>query len=365
MCQILPFTLPCCRRIYVEVSKLPSCPDAWPEKKCPPELCIQVRGYETEDRDSGTCWRCQAEIAGVLGEERENLRPEIDSAMIVHGLDEVGVSGRRRMAEEGGKCWYCGAAAGCQYCGGVAIEVEVVAEQGRPDGSGEKRPGDAGGRKDNAMNKRIKVEPRNNNQLQTPAFSYPDPEHPLQWPNGFPQPYNNIPFSAGYGFTEGSSMGGFGLPWAQSFLPQTHGTASVDWAAVYSENNTQIGQNYTDPTALLGQPGEPFPNNLPYQPQYLPDLSSAPDVKARVQPEVRTRPLYFTDCHNKLQVNFENHAQMDDATLAQILDTYSSQNRKVDQQLPHPELSFSAQHVAQEGGGSQQCTKVEQPLPGT
>jgi hypothetical protein len=212
--------------------------------------------------------------------------------MIVHGLDEIGVSGRRKMAEEGGKCWYCGATSGCQYCGDITIKVEAGAEQGQPDNPGEKRQRDARAKKDNAMNKRIKVEPRNNNQPHTPSFSYPDPEHPLQWQNGFPQSYNNMPFPASYGFTEGSSRTGFGLPWAESFLPQTHGTASVDWAAVY-ENNTQIGQSYTNPTTLLGQQEEQFLNELPYQSQYLPDPSPAPDVKPRVQPEVRTTPPIF------------------------------------------------------------------------
>ncbi|PMD14082.1 hypothetical protein NA56DRAFT_406084 [Hyaloscypha hepaticicola] len=256
MCQILPFTLPCCRRIYVEVSKLPSCPDAWPEKKCPPELCIQVRGYEAEDRDAGICWRCQAQTAGILGEQRENLRPEIDSAMIVQGLDEVSVTGRRRMVEEDGKCWYCGATSGCQHCGGAVIKVEAGAEQQEADDREKKRRRDAGGKNGSAMNKRIKVEPRINNQPQTPAFLYPDPEHASQWPNVFPH-------------------------------------------------------------------------------------------------------------HNKPQANSQNPTQMHDATLAGLLETHSDQNRNFDLQYTPSELQFSAQNIAQEGDGGHQCTKVEQPLPGT
>lgn len=314
MCQILPFTLPCCRRIYVEVSKLPSCPDVWPEKKCPPELCIQVR-YEAEDRDAGTCWRCQAQIGGVVGQARENLRPEIDSAMIVHGLDEVGVSGRRRIAEEGGTCWYCGAMAGCQYC--APTKDEVGAEQENPDVAGKKRRREAVGRKGKAMNKRIKVEPRDNNNPQTPAFSYPNPELSSHWQNVVSTPYNNMSFSAGYGFTPSGGMAGFGIPWGQPFPPQVPGTTSVDWAAVQNDDNTHIGfeqgpyQNYSTHTPISGQqevpnnppyqskypnPGpaseqleEPFLNRAPYQFQY-PD--PAPNAKSRIQSEVRSRPPF-------------------------------------------------------------------------
>jgi hypothetical protein len=365
MCQILPFTLPCCRRIYVEVSKLPSCPDAWPEKKCPPELCIQVRGYEAEDRDAGICWRCQAQTAGIVGEQREYLRPEIDSAMIVQGLDEVSVTGRRRMVEEDGKCWYCGATSGCQHCGGAVIKVEAGAEQ--QEDREKKRRRDAGGKKGSAMNKRIKVEPRINNQPQSPAFLYPDPEHASQWPNVFPQSYNNMAFSPGYGLTQGSNMIGFGLPWAQPFLPPNvvPGTASVDWAAVYQENNNNIGQRYADTTTISGQQGEPFPADLLYQPYYMQDPSPAPDVKPRAQPEVRTRPPTVVNSHNKFQASFENPTQMDDARLAGLLEAHSNQNRNFGLQYTPPELQISAQNIAQEGDGGHQCTKVEQALPGT
>ena len=301
MCQILPFTLPCCRRTYVEVSKLPSCPDAWPENKCPAELCIQVR-YEAENRDAGTCWRCQAEIAGVSGEARENLRPEIDSAMIVHGLDEFGVSGRRRMAEEGGTCWYCGAKTGCQYC--ALIKDEVGAEQEKLDEPGKKRQRCAGGKKDKTRNKRIKVEPRDNNQPQTPAFSYPDPSHPSQWQNVFPTPYSNTSFPASYGFTQAGNMTGFGIPWGQPLLPQAvvTGTTSLDWAVMQNENDTQIGfgqassQGYTNPTSGLEQQSESLPNGLPHQFQY-PDPT--PDVEPMVQPEVGPTPYSFGGGRNR------------------------------------------------------------------
>jgi hypothetical protein len=296
MCQVLPFTLPCCRRTYVEVSKLPSCPDAWPEKKCPPELCIQVR-YDAEDRDSGTCWRCQADISGILGEARENLRPEIDSAMIVHGLDEVGVPGRRKMAEDGGTCWYCGAKAGCQYC--APVRDEFGAEQEKPEDAGKKRRREAVGRKDKATNKRIKVEPRDHNQPQTTAFSRSHAQQPQQWQSVFTAPYTNAPFYSAYGFTQESKMAGPDLSWGQQFShSMVPGMASVDWAAVQNDKSSHVGheqksgQGYAGQSSALGQQEDPLSNFPPYQFQY-PDPDSAFDVKPTIQPEVRLGPHAF------------------------------------------------------------------------
>ncbi|KAH8661374.1 hypothetical protein BGZ60DRAFT_83938 [Tricladium varicosporioides] len=115
MCQIIPFTLPCCRRVYVEISRLPSCPDEWPKKKCPKDFCLRVR-RNAQDREAGTCWRCEAEMAGKIGQAREGMRPGIDKAAIVGGLEEVDPHDRRRMTEAGGHCWFCGARSSCESC---------------------------------------------------------------------------------------------------------------------------------------------------------------------------------------------------------------------------------------------------------
>jgi hypothetical protein len=120
MCQVTPFTLPCCERIYVLVEKLPNCPADWPKSKCPQELCIQVIDVETaqaQQRSSGTCWRCRAAADGKSGRERDNMRPQIDRAIIVEGLEELDVTGRRMRVERGGNCWYCDATHGCLMCG--------------------------------------------------------------------------------------------------------------------------------------------------------------------------------------------------------------------------------------------------------
>ena len=125
MCQVTPFTYPCCRRIYVLVEKLPNCPADWPRSKCPQELCIQVINPETAEikhSSLGTCWRCKAAADGKSADERENMRPEIDRAVVVEGLEEFDVSERKQRVEAGGTCWYCNARHGCSKCGTTKLE---------------------------------------------------------------------------------------------------------------------------------------------------------------------------------------------------------------------------------------------------
>lgn len=121
MCLVEPFAPRCCGRTYVRISKVPSCPDAWPKAKCPAELCIQVGTKETIPRPPVTCWRCQAAAGNKQGWEYEAMRPGIDRAHIVMGLEEIGVAGRRQRVEEGGHCFFCNARGGCQTCGADEI----------------------------------------------------------------------------------------------------------------------------------------------------------------------------------------------------------------------------------------------------
>lgn len=154
MCQITPFTLPCCRRIYVTIKKLPSCPKTWPRSKCPPELCIQIGGYEFTNADhkqAGICWRCKASLGGTAGCERERLRPEIDTAVIVPGLDELGLEDRRKLAEADGTCWFCDSK-GCDICAGGEL---ALGAEGKP-GTAAKRQGT--GKGSARHNKRLKTE---------------------------------------------------------------------------------------------------------------------------------------------------------------------------------------------------------------
>ena len=142
MCQVTPFTYPCCNRIYVLVEKLPNCPADWPKSKCPQELCIQIIDTETaqvKQSSTGICWRCKSTAEGKTGPEREMMRPEIDRAVIVDGLEELDVVDRRQRAEAGGNCWYCGSRHGCSKYGtnksDTATEVPSPDLQRRKRGS--------------------------------------------------------------------------------------------------------------------------------------------------------------------------------------------------------------------------------------
>ncbi|CZS95162.1 uncharacterized protein RAG0_04922 [Rhynchosporium agropyri] len=195
MCQVVPYTLPCCRKVYVSVTKLPSCPNSWPNRKCPPELCIQVRGYEAEDRDAGTCWRCTARRTGA---DRESLRPRIDRATLVLGLDEIGVTGRRRREEKNGNCWFCGANGGCNTCGAKDIVVEDEEEEVREIrfGGGGKRRRDNENRKGKEVVKRVKLEKREY-KAPTKGFEYPAPDNSSRPQQPYPQFYKQSPHVSG------------------------------------------------------------------------------------------------------------------------------------------------------------------------
>ena len=98
MCILAPFTLPCCRQIYVSVSRTTQCPQDWPSSKCASEICIQIHQYEPEHRSTGICWRCQADKEGEIGSVREKRRPAIDKARVAAGLEpsESPVSPKKR-----------------------------------------------------------------------------------------------------------------------------------------------------------------------------------------------------------------------------------------------------------------------------
>ncbi|KAH7395733.1 hypothetical protein BKA64DRAFT_68136 [Cadophora sp. MPI-SDFR-AT-0126] len=186
MCQVVPFTLPCCRKVYVEVTKVPSCPNSWPNRKCPPELCIQVRGYEPEDRESGLCWRCKARAAGISGADRESIRPRIDKATLVLGLDELGVTGRRRREEQNGNCWYCGATGGCKTCGAKEIEPDEGEVKVEING---KRKRVRGSSKGKEVEKKVKVEKRDQ-KAPAQSFGYPAPKAAPHSQYPYPQVHN-------------------------------------------------------------------------------------------------------------------------------------------------------------------------------
>jgi hypothetical protein len=191
MCQIVPFTLPCCRRVYVDISKVPGCPNDWPQSKCPGELCIQIGGYEAEHRDSGTCWRCQAKKAGITGHERQMMKPVIDKATIVDGLEELNVTERKAKIEEAGSCWYCGARNGCESCGAKFPDDHGITEQdtkiSATGESSKKRQRDTGDRKGKGkeVNKRVKVESAGTTAPTPQQITYLNPNTRSGWANNY------------------------------------------------------------------------------------------------------------------------------------------------------------------------------------
>ncbi|PVH71837.1 hypothetical protein DL98DRAFT_88826 [Cadophora sp. DSE1049] len=244
MCQVAPFTLPCCRKVYVEVTKVPSCPNSWPNRKCPPELCIQVRGYEPEDRESGVCWRCKARAAGVSGADRESFRPRIDKATLVLGLDELGITGRRRREEQNGNCWFCGATGGCKTCG--AKEMEPDEDEVKIEVTG-KRKRDFGSSKGKEVVKKVKVEKRDQQAL-TQSLRYPSPNAAPHSQYPYPQFYNQE--HQGFGQSPQTDLHGYGSNELQhSRVPQTDVTTYIEagpiqyplpanWQSIYTHQNS-------------------------------------------------------------------------------------------------------------------------------
>ena len=147
MCYVIPFTLPCCRRTYVSVTKMKDCPADWPKTKCPKELCFQI-GSQPDDRDEGTCWRCKAAEADIPPGQRESLRPGIDSADVERFI--VTPEEKRSRMEEDGFCWFCGHRCGCELCEPVKIEgvSEALLGRNRAPVVSETRP----------ANKRLKID---------------------------------------------------------------------------------------------------------------------------------------------------------------------------------------------------------------
>ena len=128
---------------------------------------MQISGYEPKDvqhRDKGICWRC---LADRTGWEREGLRPVLDRAFIVEGLEEWNMDERRNRVEKAGLCWHCGADRGCETCGSGKMqysgEKEVLGikvKRGRVE---------AGVSKGKGANKRLKID-HAGSSASTPFF---------------------------------------------------------------------------------------------------------------------------------------------------------------------------------------------------
>jgi hypothetical protein len=96
-------------------------------------------------------------IRGKTVQEREGMRPVLDKAFIVEGLDELPMDERRRKMERAGICWFCGACGDCKSCGtgaGKISEEEPVKEMVDRKGKGRMVESEMGQRR----TKRVKFE---------------------------------------------------------------------------------------------------------------------------------------------------------------------------------------------------------------
>jgi hypothetical protein len=167
-------------------------------------MCIQIGGYEAEHRDSGTCWRCQAKKAGITGHERQMMKPAIDRATVIDGLEELNVTERKVKTEEAGSCWYCGARNGCESCGAKFPDDHGITEQetkiSATGESSKKRLRDTGDRKGKGkeVNKRVKVESGGTTAPTPQQITYLNPNTTSGWANTYFQGtgYNHLALAA-------------------------------------------------------------------------------------------------------------------------------------------------------------------------
>lgn len=128
------------------------------------------------------------------------MRPKIDRASLVLGLEEIGVTGRRRKTERDGECWFCAAKGGCKSCGSKDI-VEGEGDE-KPDITGFKRIRELGSLKGKEVaRKRPKIERQDSYaQIPTRISHYPDPNVSTQWQQPYPhtQLYNPDPQGRGH-----------------------------------------------------------------------------------------------------------------------------------------------------------------------
>lgn len=130
---------------------------------------MQISGYEPKDvqhRDKGICWRC---LADRTGWEREGLRPVLDRAFIVEGLEEWNMDERRNRVEKAGLCWHCGADRGCETCwsgkmqyGGEKEVLDIKGKRGRAEA-------DVG--KGKGANKRLQIDDAGSSMPTSPSMT--------------------------------------------------------------------------------------------------------------------------------------------------------------------------------------------------
>ncbi|TVY49199.1 hypothetical protein LOCC1_G000661 [Lachnellula occidentalis] len=358
MCILAPFTLPCCRQIYVGVSRTTQCSQDWPSSKCPPEICIQIHQYEPEHRSTGICWRCQADKEGETGFVREKRRPGIDKARIAAGLEELTTAGRKKRVERWGFCWYCDARGGCLGCGSKELPRKenttannplrgdacwyCTARQGchfcilfikdeeaspLPVSPRKRSRTNVRSRSGNIPNKRIKLEAQDNKLLmRTPASIDRDLSHRNQYNShqSFGTDFQLCPTTSGpSGFTFGDSST---MPFYGEYEPQNYSThmletVSNEWHAVNQQGG---GDNsYNDfPTRNVQDHEVERSNSFGFRsPMQVAQQFASPGLPFADATENHLDPSFSSpDCDQ----SFDDFEDTNDALLSQLLDAHNT-----------------------------------------
>ncbi|TVY42349.1 hypothetical protein LSUB1_G001394 [Lachnellula subtilissima] len=351
MCILAPFTLPCCRQIYVSVSRTTQCPQDWPSSKCASEICIQIHQYEPEHRSTGICWRCQADKEGEVGSVREKRRPAIDKARVAAGLEKLTTAGRKRRVERWGFCWYCDARGGCLGCGSKEIPLKentaannplradacwyctsrrgcdfcilLIKEKDDPSElpvSPKKRSRTNTG-SDNKANKKIKLEAQDY-KLSTLRSLRSQHSH-----QSFGTDFQLCPTTSGpSGFTIGDN---FSIPFYGDYEPQDFSTdmpetVSNDWHAVNQQRggdshyNDFPNRNVQDHQLHGVERGNTFGFKSPMQ---VARKSSSPVIRFVAAMENNLDPSYSSPALNPSFGQFED---TNDALLSQLLNAHNT-----------------------------------------
>lgn len=126
-----------------------------------------------------------------MGWERDGMRPVLDKAFVVNGLEEFTIDERRRRVERAGMCWFCGAHGGCENCGtGEGVHGRGSRKEVLTGFKRDRYQADIGRAK--GENKRAKLEhARNSNMAPSSMASGPDFQQELVDPSLLPfQKYN-------------------------------------------------------------------------------------------------------------------------------------------------------------------------------
>ncbi|TVY89201.1 hypothetical protein LAWI1_G005132 [Lachnellula willkommii] len=357
MCILAPFTLPCCRQIYVGVSRTTQCSQDWPSSKCPPEICIQIHQYEPEHRSTGVCWRCQADKEGEVGSVREKRRPGIDKARVAAGLEELTTAGRKKRVERWGFCWYCDAKGGCLGCGSKELPLKenttasnplradacwyCTARQGchfcilfikdevspLPVSSNKRSRTNIGSQNGNKPNKKIKLEAQDHKLIMPPpACIDPVLSHRSQNNShqSFDMDFQLYPTASGpSGFTFGDNFTApfYGDYEPQDFSPNMLETVSNDWHAVNQPGGGD--SHYNDfATRDVEDHGVERGNTFGFKsPMQVAQQSASPDPGFADAAENHLDPSFSSPDFNP---SFDGFEDTNDALLRQLLNAHNS-----------------------------------------